>query len=61
MFLMITTFFNIGSVFADPNEPGDFEKPTRTIMTVLLGLMKFWRMAGGTCTGYVERVRAVRF
>jgi len=34
MFLMITTFFNIGSVFAEPNEPGDFEKLTRTIMTL---------------------------
>jgi len=53
---MVTTFFKIGSVFADPNEPGDFEKLTRTIMTFLSGLMKFWRIAGGIGTGYVERV-----
>src|SRR5205823_14932320 len=56
MFLMLTTFFNIGSVFAEPNEPGDFEKLTRTIITMLSGLMKFWRIAGGIGIGYVERV-----
>ena len=54
--LMLTTFFNIGSVLAEPNEPGDFEKLTRTIITMLSGLMKFWRIAGGIGIGYVERV-----
>jgi hypothetical protein len=53
---IVTTFLRIGSVFADPNEPGDFEKLTTTIMTLLSGLIKFWRIAGGIGTGYVERV-----
>src|SRR2546425_13198253 len=48
---MITTFFNIGSVSAEANQPGDFEKLTSTIMTFLLGLMKFWRIACGIDIG----------
>src|SRR6266540_3070842 len=48
---MVTTFFKIGSEFAEPKEPGDFEKLTRTIITLLSGLMKFWRIAGGIGTG----------
>ena len=47
MDLIVTTFFNIGSLFAEAKEPGDCEKLTRTIMTLLSGLMKFWRIAGG--------------
>ena len=49
---IVTTFFKIGSVLAEPNEPGDFEKLTRTIMTFLSELMKFWRLAGGSGLGY---------
>src|SRR5690348_867061 len=53
---MVTTFFRIGSVFAEPKDPGDLEKLTRTIMTLWSGLMKFCRIACGSFTGYVERV-----
>ena len=41
MFRIVTTFFNIGSESADPNEPGDWEKVTRMIIPFLSGLMKF--------------------
>ena len=41
MFRMVTTFFNIGSVSAEPNEPGAREKLTRIIIAFLFGLMKF--------------------
>ena len=58
MSLIVITFFRIGSVSAEPNEPGDFEKSTRMIIASLLGLMKFRRISEGICNGYVERVNA---
>jgi len=41
MFLMVTTFLSIGSVSAEPNDPGAREKLTRIIIALLFGLMKF--------------------
>src|SRR5439155_256859 len=45
MLRMVTTFFSIGSVSADPNEPGAWEKVTRLIIAFLFGPMKFWASA----------------
>src|SRR6266446_10930093 len=56
MFRMVTTFFNIGSVSAEPNEPGAREKLTRMIIVLLFGLMKFLIIVGGISGGYWERV-----
>src|SRR2546425_9158311 len=62
-FRMVTTFFNIGSESADPNEPGDWEKVTRMIIAFPSGLMKFWIIDGGISGGYCESVscQMVRF
>ena len=52
MLRMVTTFFSIGSVSADPNEPGAWEKVTRMIIAFLFGLIKFWIIVGGMSGGY---------
>src|SRR5436853_7754394 len=52
MFRIVTTFFSIGSVSDEPNEPGAWEKVTRMIIAFLFGLMKFWMIAGGISLGY---------
>src|SRR5438876_4347671 len=56
MFRMVTTFFNIAFVAADPNETGASEKVTRIIIAFLFGLMIFWIIVGGISGGYCERV-----
>src|SRR5439155_26503233 len=42
MFGIVTTFFSIGSVFAEQNESGAWEKVIRMIIGILFELMKFW-------------------
>src|SRR2546425_10814165 len=60
MFRMVTTFFNIGSVSAEPNEPGACEKFTRMIIVLLFRLMKFLIIVGGISGGYCEMVSCHR-
>src|SRR5689334_11996985 len=52
MLRIVTTFLSIGSLSADPKDPGDCEKFTRMIIAFLFGLTKFWIIGGGISGGY---------
>src|SRR3989442_14634383 len=55
IFRIVTMFFNIGSVSAEPNDPGAWEKVTRVIIALLVWLMQFCSIAGEIRGGAWER------